>query len=279
MRFPLSLKIASVVTVLLVGRVAPAGPSHQAGKVQKAQNSRTSAAICPVIYPVDESPGVRGYQYVFYGNAFFVNEHGYLLTATHVLSALHGGGRPSILVRREEAPPKIVGLTVIAADREHDLAVLRAVPNPFQGNHDVSYLSFGLEGAAKGQMVIAATLRPSRPRNPHSFDAPEQETSPGEVVDYLDEPLDKDLAPTQIFLFHHEVLRGQSGAPVLNAAGDVVGIVEGRWLHPTASTAGTLAQGQRPPFGAAIPISYALSLLKLKGISWHAAPEATQKDR
>jgi len=53
------------------------------------------AAVCPVVYQLDESPGNRGYHYVFYGNAFFINRDGYLLTAAHVLSEFHNGGQPS----------------------------------------------------------------------------------------------------------------------------------------------------------------------------------------
>src|SRR6202789_3666983 len=56
-----------------------------------ADDPALSAAICPIVYPVDQSPSDRGYHYLFYGNGFFINEQGYLLTAAHVLSQLHGG--------------------------------------------------------------------------------------------------------------------------------------------------------------------------------------------
>ncbi|PYT76614.1 MAG: hypothetical protein DMG42_04515, partial [Acidobacteria bacterium] len=35
------------------------------------------AAICPVVYPLDENPSNKGYHYLFYGDAFFINEDGY----------------------------------------------------------------------------------------------------------------------------------------------------------------------------------------------------------
>lgn len=237
---------------------------------QDAPYSEPQHAICPVIYPVDQSPGERGYQYVFYGNAFFINEQGYLITAAHVLSDLHDGARPSILVPRTEAPPRIVALQLVAADRVHDIAVLRAVPNPFTGRNFVSSLRLGSRAPKKGEFVVAAALRPSHLKNPHTFEAPEQERDPGEVVDLLDAALDPGVAVTNIFLFSHEVLLGQSGAPVLDAQGEVVGIVEGRWLHPTAAPSGTLARGQTPPLGAAIPIPYALELLRTRNIPWHS---------
>jgi S1-C subfamily serine protease len=239
-----------------------------------AQPSEPQHAICPVIYPVDQSPGERGYQYVFYGNAFFINEDGYLITAAHVLSDLHDGGKPSILVPRKDAPPRILGIKVIATDRVHDIAILQAVPNPFTGRNFVSLLRLSAKAPEKGEFVVAAALRPSHLRSPHSFEIPEQERDPGEVVNFLEEALDKGVPPTNIFLFSHEVLRGQSGAPVLDGAGNVVGIVEGRWLHPTATTSGTLAQGQTPPLGAAIPIPYVLELLRESNIQWHTGEGA-----
>ena len=44
---------------------------------------------------------------------------------------------------------------------------------------------------------------------------------------------------TDLFLFSHEVERGQSGAPVIDAAThQVVGLIEGRWLHPGQADCG-----------------------------------------
>ena len=65
-------------------------------------DSALSAAICPIVYPVDQTPSAQGYHYLFYGNGFFINEQGYLLTAAHVLSQLHGG-QPYVLLRQAEA--------------------------------------------------------------------------------------------------------------------------------------------------------------------------------
>ena len=41
-----------------------------------ADDERLSAAICPLVYPLDESSSGRGYHYIFYGNAFFINADG-----------------------------------------------------------------------------------------------------------------------------------------------------------------------------------------------------------
>ena len=47
----------------------------------------------PVVYPDDQAPAARGYRYTFFGNAFFINDQGYLLTVAHVLETFRDGGR------------------------------------------------------------------------------------------------------------------------------------------------------------------------------------------
>jgi S1-C subfamily serine protease len=229
-----------------------------------------AGAICPVVYPVDETPGQRGYQFIFYGNAFFVNADGYLLTAAHVLHSFGDGGQPYILLGRAEAPPQMVKVDVVVVDKEHDVAVLRATPNPFRGGYRVRVLPLHGDGPARGQDVVVAALRPSR-RRPHTFEAELQDRSEARVLDYQSSQLEKGLGDTDLFLFSHEVILGQSGAPVLSAnAHDVVGFVEGQWLHPVASMASAMEPGAST-VGAAVPIRYAIAVLKAKGIAWGEA--------
>jgi hypothetical protein len=100
---------------------------------------------------------------------------------------------------------------------------------------------------------------------------------------------------TDIFLFSHEVIRGQSGAPVTaSSTHQVVGLIEGRWLHPAAGSpisgraaaptgaatsasqksAAPIAAATAPSLtqGAAVPISYAKSLLQKNHILWTTTP-------
>jgi S1-C subfamily serine protease len=164
---------------------------------------------------------------------------------------------------------------VIAVDREHDVAVLRATPNPFQGNYRVAVLSLGAGAPVQGDDVVVAALRPSR-RQPHTFETELQDRSTAQVLAYQSSRLEKGLGETELLLFSHEVILGQSGAPVLSAASrDVVGFVEGQWLHPAASVAIAMPQGATSTIGAAVPIRYAINLLREKGISWGTAPGET----
>jgi hypothetical protein len=64
------------------------------------------------------------------------------------------------------------------------------------------------------------------------------------------------------------VILGQSGAPVLSAdKHEVVGFVEGQWLHPRAS-ANTQVESGATSIGAAVPNRYAIKVLREKGICW-----------
>ena len=105
-----------------------------------ANDAALSAAVCSIVYQLDQSPSSRGYHYSFFGNAFFINEQGYLLTAAHVLETFKDGGQPYILISRPNRPPRLLPAAVIAVDSEHDVAVLLATPNPFAGNHKVTFL-------------------------------------------------------------------------------------------------------------------------------------------
>jgi TonB family protein len=238
-----------------------------------ADDSSISSAICPIVYPVDQTPSTRGYRYVFFGNAFFINKQGYLLTAAHVLSSFrNGGGQPHILVDRPAAPPQLLPAEVVAVDWEHDVAMLRATPNPFEGKYKVSFLPLTAEQPLPGKSVLAAALRPVKIQNPHTFELPAKESFTARVLNYQFTQEEKGAGDTELFLFSHEVLLGQSGAPVVSAdSREVVGLVDGRWLHPGAIAAGASDEPLTPTLGAAVRIHYALALLQEKGIAWHTA--------
>jgi outer membrane biosynthesis protein TonB len=278
-----------------------------------ADDSGIADAICPIVYPVDETPREDGYHYIFYGNAFFINKDGYLITAAHVLSAFrNGGGQPYILVGRPHAPAVLQKADLVAVDWRHDVAVLRANPNPFRGDFKVAFLPLRTKSPVAGNGVLAVALRPIKVQDPHTFQAPVHDRFAGKVVDYQFTQEEKGAGDTELLLFDHEVLRGQSGAPVVASdTQEVVGIVDGRWLRPRAAgIAARMAAAKAnaspaaangsdatpppktntatppsakastntadPPLGAAVRIHYAIDLLQKHGIAWQAA-EATQE--
>jgi TonB family protein len=252
---------------LVSGHWVTAGADTGAKAV--AEDAALSLAICPIVYPLDQAAGERGYHYTFYGNGFFINEEGYLLTAAHVLSQL-GDAQPYIVLRLPMAPPRLVKAALVAIDREHDVALLRATPNPFEGRYQVRYLALAVERPARAQAVLAAALRPSRLRDPHTFDVFAEDRPTGGVLNYEFFQLEKGRADTELLLFSHDVLLGDSGAPVVSAdSQSVVGLVEGRWLRPNPIAIAMGAKQAAGGMGAAVPIHYAIALLQQQGVAWH----------
>jgi hypothetical protein len=236
-----------------------------------ASDSALTAALCPIVYRLDESASAHGYHYTFYGNGFFINDQGYLLTVAHVLDTFRDSGQPSIQVTRPNSPPQLLPLTIIAKDTEHDVAIVRVTPNPFTAHYRVTYLPLATD-PAPGQAVLALSLHPVRPRNAQSFQMPAEDRSAGEVLSYESTQLEQSAPAAQVFLLSHPVTLGQSGSPVLAADSHaVVGLVEGRWLRSSAISLGRSSGTRADTPGAAIPIRYAIALLDQKGIAWHAA--------
>jgi S1-C subfamily serine protease len=267
---------AAVCVCALLACAAATGLVIGAAVGDSGDDSSLSAAVCPVVYRLDESPSGRGYRYSFFGNAFFINEQGDLLTAAHVLETFRNGGQPSILLARPNRPPQLLPVTVVAADPVHDVAILRASPNPFGSHYRVGFLSIASEPAVPGQPVLAISLHPARLQNAKTFQAPVEDRSPGQVVSYETTQLEKSAPPAEVFLLSHPVTLGQSGSPVLDLhSRAVIGLVEGRWLRNSlVSLAQSNSSSAEPP-GAAVPIRYAISLLEQKGVRWYASRGST----
>jgi TonB family protein len=239
------------------------------GPAQASDDTALFAAICPIVYPVDQSASDRGVHYLFYGNGFFINGDGYLLTAAHVLSQLHGG-QPYVLLRLSiTAAPRIVPASLVAIDREHDVALLRVTPNPFAGNYRVSFLALSPDSPPHNQTVLCAALLPSKPRDAYTLNASIEMRARGEVLNSEFSQLQKGRGDTELFLFNHEVLLGQSGAPVISPESqEVVGLVEGQWLGRDTIAISTAEQHS---LGAVLPVHYAIALLQQKRVAWHTA--------
>ncbi len=232
-----------------------------------------AAAICPVVYPLDQDPSEKGYHYLFYGNAFFINEDGYLITAAHLMHSFRDGGQPHVLVELPTGQRRLLKAEVVATDWEHDVAVLRVTPNPFEGGYRVAFLPLATDRLAPGKSVISVSLRPSSLEEAYTFEAPLEERSDGEVLSYQYTRTEKGRE-IELLLYSQRVIPGQSGSPVISEeTGEVVGFIEGRWLHPTAIPFVTTAEQVDPSPGAAVRIHYAISLLQQHNIPWHATLE------
>lgn len=258
-KFPAGL--LTIFLCLLLCLLAPAAPQNV------SDGSALSSAVCPIVYQLDDSPGSRGYHYSFFGNAFFINEQGYLLTVAHVLDTFRDGGQPYILVGRPNSPPRLLQANIIAVDHQHDVAILHATPNPFAARYKVNFLSLASDAASRGQSVTALSLHPPKLQSAHTFETPVEDRSTGEVLSFESTQLEKAAPTAEVFLLSHPVTLGQSGSPVLALDSNaVVGLVEGRWLRFSAASA---AKSASTP-GAAIPIQSAIQLLQRNSVAWHA---------
>jgi Trypsin-like peptidase domain len=261
---------------LLVLLVLAALPACAQEKISTQPDARLRAAICPIVYPYDKASGSKGFRFTFFGNAFFINSQGYLVTAAHVLQTFRDNGQPYILVDRPNAPPQTLKANIVAVDWIHDVAVLRATPNPFEGKFRVGFLPLASSRPAAGDAVVATALHPANIRTAATYQMPIQDWSSAQVLGFVQTREDPNLPETDLFLFSHDVQLGQSGSPVLLASShEVAGLVDGRWLRPSTfslpAKSGGASERYSGPLGAAVPIDFLLALLQKNSISWTPA--------
>ena len=272
--------------LLFVGSLTAQNAAHSSVPASAAKPATTTAetddqaseSLAPVVYKDDQTPGLRGYQYTFLGNAFFVNEEGYLLTVAHVLELFTEGGQPPyILVSRTNAPPRLVQITVVAKDAAHDVAILRANSNPFASaaNYSVAFAPLSSGEPVRGESVLALSLHPRQAQYAQTYDLPREDTAPGTVLSFESTQLAKGAPAAEVFLLSHAVVKGQSGSPVMDTqTHTAVGLVEGIWLRGASSSLARAATKTAGAPGAAVPIQYALALLKQNGVAWHSSAPA-----
>jgi len=255
--------------------VAPATSTNAAQAVAEA----ASESLAPVVYKDDQQPGLRGYQYTFFGNAFFINEQGYLLTVAHVLDTFVPGGQPPyILVSRVNAPPRLLQAEMVAKDSAQDVAVLRVTPNPFASPaiYSVAFVALSAGQPVRGESVVALSRHPKQAQYAETYDLPRQDASPGTVLSFEQTQLAKAAPSAQVFLLSHAVVKGQSGSPVMDVQTHAaIGLVEGIWLRARSSSPGPVTSKTAGAPGAAVPIQYAIDLLKQNGVTWHATAPLT----
>jgi Trypsin-like peptidase domain len=268
--------VAKLGVVGFVLLASPALPSRAQERASALPDATLRAAICPIVYPYDQATGSKGLRYTFFGNAFFINAQGYLVTAAHVLETFRGNGQPYILVDRPNAPPQTLKASIVAVDWIHDVAILRANPNPFKGKFRVAFLSLASSRPVIGDAVVATALHPANIRTAATYQMPIQDWSSAQVLGFVQTREDPNLPETDLFLFSHEVQLGQSGSPVLLASShEVAGLVDGRWLRPASfslpAKSGGASERYSGPLGAAVPIDFLIALLQKNSVSWATA--------
>ena len=245
--------------------------TNPAANAENRADAAVRASLCQVVYPLDET-AEDGYRYMFFGNGFFINDQGYILTAAHLLGYFRNGGIPYILVGPPEGPRRMIEAPIAAIDWDHDVAVLKATPNPLATDSKLGFLRISSESLAKGSGVISASLRPPDTDNAHSSQPPMQDFAESHVIDYL---FYRDKGQqSELLLFNQDVVPGQSGSPLVSAdTNEVVGVVVGKWLHPTVLPSGANGGHITMAPGAALRIHYAISLLDQLHVNWNGVAQ------
>jgi outer membrane biosynthesis protein TonB len=254
----------------------PAGATTPAETSAPGEDtSATAASECLIVYPLDQHPDAAGARYIYYGNGFFVNGDGYLVTAGHVVSSFRNGGEPYVLVGPKNGPHHLVPAELVAADWAHDVAVLRATPNPFAKDYGVRFFPLTTQRPATGKDLLVLSLRPIDQENANSAEAPLANRESGKLLSVEFAQGETPGTGRELLAMSQSIQPGQSGSPVLAAdSHEVVGVVLGRWLRPGVISLSNTADPAASAPGAVLPIHYAVALLHEHGIAWQTVAAA-----
>jgi len=276
------INIALIGSFIVLAALVLSIPASPAGATTPAvmsatgaDTSATAASECLIVYPLDQHPDAAGARYIYYGNGFFVNGDGYLVTAGHVVSSFRNGGEPYVLVGAKNGPHHLVPAELVAADWAHDVAVLRATPNPFAKDYGVRYFPLTTQRPPTGKDLLVLSLRPIDQDNANSAEAPLANRESGKLLSVEFAQGETPGTGRELLAMSQSIDPGQSGSPVLAAdSHEVVGVVLGRWLRPGVISLSNTANSSGSAPGAVLPIHYAVALLHEHGIAWQTVSAA-----
>lgn len=272
-----SIFFLAITSLLFAARSTAAAADAASATASTAENSASSASECLIVYPLDQFPEVsHGSRYIFYGNGFFINHDGYLLTAAHVVSSFRDGGQPYVLVGARNGAHHLVPAELVAADWDHDVALLRATPNPFANDDSVRYLPITIRQPSLGREVTVLSMRPVDQQNANSAEPPLDERLAGKLLTSQFSQGETEGTGRELFAVSQPILPGQSGSPVVSSdSHEVIGIVLGRWVSPGVISLATAADSLASAPGAVLPIHYAVALLHGRGVAWESSSVET----
>ena len=168
------------------------------------QNQRAVNRILKDIDPGIKTPGGAGNQGKFSGTGFALTADGYLATSYHVIQ-----GADSLIV--EGRDKRRYRAEAVYADRKHDLAILRITEAGFAGFGRLPYAVKAGE-ADLGERV-------------YTLGYPREDVVYGEGALSAQSGFEGDTAFYQISI---PVNPGNSGGPLLDERGNLIGIISGR---------------------------------------------------
>lgn len=195
-RFLGPVAVALSLGVALLSATTPARADYAHVLMQQLES---------VMHPPADAP------YALTGTAFFVSNKGELLTAAHVVQ-----GCAQIDLVSESMP--VTSAVLVASDARPDLAVLRAV-GPGGGHPSLSLASFEAREGDKFNVLgyaMGSDVRRANATHIRLADATNPKLKSSKYVLVLD-------GRTEL---------GDSGAPILDSAGNVAGLVRGGYDDP-----------------------------------------------
>jgi len=208
--------IAGITTItisLLVWSVTPKMPEDQFIKLsrdldnQKKITSKLSQDINVVKNAVNETIGKTKTPVINYktgGTGFLIDIKGYLVTNAHVVE-----GARNIAV--EKANGKDFNAEVVFTDKERDIAILKIRDQNYKPNGSIPY------AISKSQVELAAPI--------FTLGYPKDDIVYGEGYLSSKKGYHGDSLSCQIEISANS---GNSGSPILNKYGEVIGVLNGR---------------------------------------------------
>jgi streptogramin lyase len=151
-----------------------------------------------------------------FGSAFCVDPAGFFVTNEHVATALGGGKRLTLVLSPGERDQKLLMAKVVRLDRDSDLALLQV-----EKVAGLTALELGeITGLAETQPVTAFGYPFGRDLAVNKSDYPSVTVSTGHIT-----ALRRSQGELEDIQLDAVLNHGNSGGPVINAKGQVIGIV------------------------------------------------------
>ena len=171
------------------------------------------------------------------GSGFIVTKDGYIVTNYHVIS---GGESATVTLNDGTSFPA----QIIGGDKDYDIAVIKVDP----GDHELKPVTLGTSSSLK---VGDDVLTIGNPLGELTFSMAEG------IVSCLNREINLDGTPFNMTQISPSVNNGNSGGPLFNIYGEVVGIVSAKYSGSSSSSGATI-EG----LGFAIPLDDVLSMLE-----------------
>ena len=179
----------------------------------------------------------RAVQTASSGSGFIVTKDGYIVTNYHVIS---GGESVTVTLNDGSSFPA----QIIGGDKDYDIAVIKVDP----GEKELKPVTLGTSSSLK---VGDDVLTIGNPLGELTFSMSEG------IVSCLDREINLDGTPFNMIQISTAVNNGNSGGPLFNIYGEVVGIVSAKYSGSTSSSGATI-EG----LGFAIPLDDVLNMLE-----------------